>query len=389
MRIWPECSAATALVTVVLLAAILATYLAAVHGSGELSLLALIGYLTGVVVQFPWGARYQAGAAAGVLAIYLFTFAIGTAYYLPAAYGMFALVTHAIMTVLGASLLERYRWSAFREAAEAARLATEAARANSAKTDFIATVSHELRTPLNIIFGYTDLLMEEAFVDESERHDALRRIRAQSGNLLDMIQAMLDISKLEAGGVQIEATDIRLGELMNRLAGAVPASWCKQGVRLLWDATPQDVVLHSDADKIEIIVRNLIHNALKYTDQGEVRVGASVTSDGSAVEFVITDTGQGITADDLERIFEMFQQSGGGPPRQGGVGLGLFLVKRLTTALGGSIRAESRMGRGSRFAVTLPLATVPASATAPSAPTESRHAPGMLLTTSKVDEVPV
>src|SRR5690606_36136258 len=161
-------------------------------------------------------------------------------------------------------------------------------------------------------------------------------------------------------------------------------SWCKQGVNLEWDASPRDVVLHSDADKIEIIVRNLIHNALKYTDQGEVRVGAAVTPDESSVEFVITDTGQGITEDDLERIFEMLQQSGGGPPRQGGVGLGLFLVKRLTTALGGSIRVESQLGRGSRFGVTLPLATVAASATAPSSPTETRHAPGRLLTTTKV-----
>lgn len=385
---WPRHAASVTLATVSGLAATLALYLALIHNSGELCLLAMIGYLTGVVVQFPWGVRYQAAAAAIVGLTFSATYAIGTQHHLPVAYGMFAMATHAIMTVLGAALLDRYRWSAFREAAEAERLAAEAARANQAKSDFLATVSHELRTPLNIIFGYTDLLLEDAFADSEERGDALRRIRAQSGNLLDMIQAMLDISKLESGGVQIVPLRFRLRDLMARLAAAIPESWCKRGVELRWDPVAEDVELCSDPDKIEIVVRNLIHNALKYTEAGQVRVGAKLSPARDSVEFAIADTGQGIPPDDLDRIFEMFQQSSSAPPRQGGVGLGLFLVKRLTTALGGTIRADSQVGRGSRFTVTLPIG-VPADEDRQPVARARTYEPALILTTSKADEVPV
>jgi signal transduction histidine kinase len=366
VRVYPKIAAIITVATVLVLCVGLTMYLALVQNSGELCLLAVIGYLTGLVVQFPWGARYQAAAAAGVIAIYILTLVAGTAHHLPLAYGLFALITHAIMTVLGASLLDRYRWSAFCEAAHAEQLAEEAARANRAKTDFLATVSHELRTPLNIIFGYTDLLMEDAFDHPDERSDAMRRIRAQSGNLLDMIQAMLDINKVEAGGVPIDASEFRLGDLMDHLATAIPHSWCKNGVQLVWQANESDAVLNSDADKIEIVLRNLVHNALKYTDAGEVRVTAAVTPGGTEVDFVVSDTGQGIPADDLDRIFQMFQQSGSGPPRQGGVGLGLFLVKQLTNALGGAVHADSEIGSGSRFTVVLPL-TTPVTVAAPRA----------------------
>ncbi len=352
----PDVAATATLVTVLFLAVVLVLYLSVVQNSSEMCLLAMIGYLTGLVVQFPWGAYYQAAAATGVIAIYLTVLTAGTAHHLPIAYGIFALVSHAIMTVLGASLLNRYRWSAFCEAAQAEQLAAEAARANRAKTDFLATVSHELRTPLNIIFGYTDLLLEDAFDHTVERSDALRRIRAQSGHLLDMIQAMLDINKLEAGGVQIDVSEFRIGDLMDHLKGEIPAAWGKSGVDLVWESSGDDTVLYSDADKIEIVLRNLIHNALKYTGEGEVRVSAAVGPDGDEVDFVVSDTGQGIPSDDVERIFQMFQQSGNGPPRQGGVGLGLYLAKQLTLALGGTIRAQSEIGRGSRFTVALPLA---------------------------------
>ncbi len=351
----PEYAASIALTTISVLVAGLAIYIVRVEDSGELCLLAMIGYLTGLVVQFPWGPRYQAAAAAVVIAAYFCALAAGVAQHLPIAYGLFALTTHALMTIIGASLLDAYRWSAFREAAEAERMASEAARANRAKTDFLATVSHELRTPLNIIFGYTDLLIEDAFERAEERGDALRRIRSQSGNLLDMIQAMLDINKLEAGGISVDTSEFQLGDLMTRMRGAIPASWCKKGVDLVWESRGDEALLHSDADKIEIVLRNLVHNALKYTDQGEVRVYAAATPGNCQVDFSVTDTGQGIPPDDLERIFQMFQQSGDGPPRQGGVGLGLFLARQLSAALGGTLRAESTLGVGSRFTLALPL----------------------------------
>ena len=170
-----------------------------------------------------------------------------------------------------------------------------------------------------------------------------------------MIQAMLDINKLEAGGVSLDNSEFRVGDLMDQLRGEIPASWTKDEVALVWQATGGDASMHSDNDKIVIILRNLIHTALKYTDRGEVRVQAAAAPGNCKVDFTVTDTGQGVPADDLDRIFQMFQQSGTEPPRQGGVGLGLFLVKQLTTALGGSIQARSAVGVGSTFTVTLPL----------------------------------
>ncbi len=353
----PKHAASITLMTVLSLATLLAAYLSLIEQSSELCLLAMIGYLTGVVVQFPWGARYQAAAAVGVLIIYGISLTTPTQPYLPIPYGVFALSTHAVMTVLGASVLDRYRWSAFEEATTAERLAAGAASANKAKTEFLATVSHELRTPLNIIFGYVDLLMDDSFESPDERRDALQRVRAQSGNLLDMIQAMLDINKLEAGVVSVDSSEFRLGDFMNHLETAVPANWCKDGVSMVWESSGSEAVLRSDADKIEIVLRNLIHNALKYTDRGEVRVSAAANPGNRKVAFTVTDTGQGIPPDDLERIFQMFQQSNNGPPRQGGVGLGLFLAKQLTGALGGTIHADSEVGNGARFTVSLPLET--------------------------------
>ena len=331
--------------------------------------MAMIGFITGLVVQFPWGPRFQTVAVAAVMVTYLVSLFLGARPHLPMAYGIFSLAAIGLMTIIGASLLNRYRWTAFhqaarakqhaaeaaRRAAQAQQNAVEAARANQSKTDFLATVSHELRTPLNIIFGYTDLLIDDALGEAAERQVALHRIREQSGNLLDMIQAMLDINKLEAGGVDIVPAPFKIGDFMHHLEGAIPANWGKEGVSLVWQVPGPNAVMISDSDKIEVVLRNLIHNALKYTDRGEVLVQAAAVPGNGHVDFTVADTGQGIPPDDLERIFNMFQQSSSAPPRQGGVGLGLFLAKQLTSALGGSIRAESDIGSGSRFTVALPL----------------------------------
>ncbi len=341
------------LVTVLLLAIILATYQTQIGDNAILSLLGMIGYLTGLVVLFPWGPWFQAAAATGIMLIHLVTLSSFDQHLLAPVYGMFALATHAFMTILGAALLERYRWSAFCEATQAEHNAREAARANQAKSNFLASVSHELRTPLNIIFGYTDLLIEDGFDRDDERQDALRRIRAQSGNLLGMIQTMLDVNKLEAGGVAVDPSEFSVGDLIDNLKLNVPPSWCKDGVVLEWDVPGAEAIMRSDSDKIETVLRNLIHNALKYTEQGKVHVRAAATPGNCKVDFTVTDTGKGIPADDLDQIFQMFRQSGS--RRQGGVGLGLFLARQLTEALGGTIRAESDLGRGSVFTVALPL----------------------------------
>ncbi len=357
VRAYPRLSAHIALTTILLLAFSLAMYFAWIGNSAEMCLIALLSYLTGLVILFPWGATFQTAASVGIAATFVLAQSAGAASVnMPFAYSVFSLGTHALLTIIGAWLLDRYRRRAFRRTALAAHHAELAAQANQAKTNFLATVSHELRTPLNIIFGYTDLLIENALERPSERTDALHRIREQSGHLLDMIQALLDINRLEAGSVAITKSRLAVGDVMARLEKAIPASWCKEGVSLLWRTDDAESLIDSDADKLEIVLRNLIHNALKYTERGEVQVLAAASAARREVEFTVDDTGQGIPNDDLERIFEMFRQSEAAPPREGGVGLGLFLAKQLTTALGGTIRAESELNSGSRFTVTLPLA---------------------------------
>jgi signal transduction histidine kinase len=312
--------------------------------------------LTGEVVQFPWGPRGQAVAAIGTVAAYLWALQVGAALTLPAPYGLFALGSHALMTIVGAQLLDSYRFAAFREAAEAAHHAAESARANAAKGEFLATVSHELRTPLHIIVGYTDLLLEEAFERPEEQRDALGRIHHNSRQLLDLIQSMLDLNRIEAGRISLRIEEFSIAGALESLRTGLPANWCKPGVTLAWDTTDGTTPMRSDRAKMEIILRNLIHNALKYTEVGSVTVSARPDPLRGRVDFTVADTGQGIHPEDLAIIFDMFRQgSNGGPPRGGGVGLGLYIVKRLSDALAGVIRVESQLGSGSQFTVSLPL----------------------------------
>src|SRR5262249_45422039 len=145
------------------------------------------------------------------------------------AYGVFALASHALMTIIGAQLLESYRLTAFREAAESAR-------ANAAKGEFLATVSHELRTPLNIIVGYTDLLLEGAFEQPAEELDALGRIQQSSRQLLDLIQSMLDLNRIERGGIALTVEEFEVSYVLDELRAGLPVNWCKPGIALVWQA---------------------------------------------------------------------------------------------------------------------------------------------------------
>lgn len=238
-----------------------------------------------------------------------------------------------------------------------ANLVGDAQHANRAKSEFIATMSHELRTPINVVMGYADLLIEGAFGDATQDQlDVLNRVRHQSAQLLDLVQPMLDLNRLESRQTAIARDEFRIADLVESLQLTVPPSWCKPGVALLWDVPlDSNVVMHSDRAKIEMVVRNLIHNALKYTDRGEVAVSVDADKLPGWVAIVVRDTGMGIADTDLPLLFEMFGQSNSDLPRDGGVGLGLYIVKRLTDVLGGHVLVDSVRGSGSTFTVTLPL----------------------------------
>ncbi|MBI3786198.1 MAG: hypothetical protein HY270_22655 [Deltaproteobacteria bacterium] len=229
---------------------------------------------------------------------------------------------------------------------------------------FVATLSHELRTPLSVILGYTDLILESVFGQPSaDEVRALHRIRHQSMQLLDLMQGILDLNRLEARGLALSLQDTTVRQVMLSVQESIPDAWARPGVRLEWKGLESQSVLYSDRGKIEMILRNLIHNALKYTERGSVCVSAATPANDHTVEFVIADTGMGISKEDLTTVFDMYAQGRSGP-RGGGVGLGLFIVKRLTEALGGTVGVESQEGVGTRFKVTLPCELHPRSVAA-------------------------
>jgi signal transduction histidine kinase len=239
---------------------------------------------------------------------------------------------------------------------ENARLVQEARSANEIKSEFVSTLSHELRTPLNVILGYTDILLDGIVRPvEPDEADPLRRIRDQAIQLNEMVQEMLDLNRLEARVVEIAREEFTLGELFDGLKRNVPTSWRKDGVDLDWHAVDTDLIFRTDRGKVERILRNLVHNALKFTEQGSVRVEAEAVNATGHVRFSVTDSGPGILEEDRPFIFEMFRQGGSVSARGGGVGLGLFIVKRLVDLLGGEIAVDSHRGAGTKFTISLPV----------------------------------
>src|SRR6185436_1221858 len=181
--------------------------------------------------------------------------------------------------------------------------------ANQLKEEFMATMSHELRTPLNVIIGYTDLQMEGAFGDLPEDHlDTLRTVREQALQLLELIQATLDMSRLERGLVTVDLRDVSIPQFIEQLRVQIPPAWRKSTVELNWRVETGLPPIRTDPTKLQIILRNLIHNGLKFTQHGMVSVSVTAQPGRDRVTFVVQDSGVGIKSEHLSEIFEMFRQ---------------------------------------------------------------------------------
>ncbi len=238
---------------------------------------------------------------------------------------------------------------------ELRRLFDEAQAASRLKSEFLATVSHELRTPLVAVLGYTELLLDDEFGPlQPEQHNALQRVYHRGQELLEVINATLDVSRLEAGPVTLDVKTVDTSTFLTELQGELQGLPLNGSVRLEWDIAPSLPVISTDPGKLKIVLRNLIRNALKFTERGHVRVQAQACEGG--VELGVSDTGIGIAPEMLPVIFEPFRQVDGADTRRyGGVGLGLYLVRRLVDLLGGQVSVDSRVGQGSTFRVRLPL----------------------------------
>jgi signal transduction histidine kinase len=222
------------------------------------------------------------------------------------------------------------------------------------KSQFLANMSHELRTPLNAIIGFSEVLHEQMFGELNERQLAyLDDVLAAGRHLLSLINDVLDLAKIEAGRMELELSQVALPDVL-RSAVAMHAERARRGgVELSLQTEPEQITVEADERRVRQIVFNLLSNAVKFTpDDGRVDVSARL--DDGQVEIAVADTGPGIAPDELESIFEEFEQTSTGKQTEG-TGLGLPLSRKLAELHGGRLWAESEPGRGSTFRLTLPV----------------------------------
>ncbi|MBX3065616.1 MAG: response regulator [Anaerolineae bacterium] len=249
-----------------------------------------------------------------------------------------------------------------------------ALEANKAKSVFLANMSHELRTPLNAVIGYSELIEEECEeIGQTGFVPDLKKIQSSARHLLQLINGILDLSKIEAGKMDLHLEDVGVKLMVNDVISIINPLLEKNGNRLIVEGTEPDIKMHTDLTKLRQVLFNLLSNASKFTSNGQITLAVERTANDQ-VCFRITDTGIGIKPEHMNKLFREFSQADSSTTRKyGGTGLGLAITKRFCEMLGGSIAVESEYGKGSIFIVYLPLVTAKPDAPAGSA-TATREA---------------
>ena len=261
-----------------------------------------------------------------------------------------ASVVDLLQTFAAQSVLAIHNAGLFREIEEKGY---ELEIANKHKSEFLANMSHEIRTPMNAILGMTHLLLQTELAPR--QNDFLKKVKTSANSLLGIINDILDFSKIEAGKLEIESVDFSLDEVIDNLSPVVTMkSQEKENLEVLFDVA-QNVprLLKGDPLRLGQVLINLTNNALKFTEEGEIVIAIRLVNEEKeqvSLEFSVSDTGIGLTHDQIDTLFEAFTQADTSTTRKyGGTGLGLTICKNLIDMMGGEIKVESELGRGSKF----------------------------------------
>lgn len=256
-----------------------------------------------------------------------------------------ALVNQAAIAIFNSRLFEQTREQAL-----------ELEKSNKIKDEFLSVMSHELRTPINIIMNYAEVLRMGTFGEiTADQMKGTEKIRSQASHLLSLINGILEITKIESGTAVLQTDFFSLSEFLSDCQSDYAAPMEKPVV-IEWDYPTDLPVILSDRVRLKQILTNLVNNAIKFTDEGEVRISAQLCDEDDRFELRVADTGAGIPDDRLERIFEKFHQVDSATTRNfSGAGLGLYIVKTFVDLLAGTIEVKSKIGEGSVFTVRLPI----------------------------------
>ena len=228
--------------------------------------------------------------------------------------------------------------------------------ANQAKSDFLAKMSHELRTPLNAIIGYSEMLMEEAEDDGLETYsDDLTKIHSSGEHLLTLINDILDLSKIEAGKMDLHIEDIELNTLLKQIEATAKPLVDKNKNKFVIKCKTKKLKLKNDQTKLRQILFNMLSNAAKFTKNGTITLHIKPEKNDN-LRFDVMDTGIGMNEEQIGKVFEEFTQAESSTSKDyGGTGLGLPISKQMTEMMGGKVEVKSKEGKGTTFSIIIPI----------------------------------